>query len=954
MIIESSDAPRVTTAEIAASIESLALREQRRLTRDIWSICGWQDFLKRYFPEAISKPLAPRHIRFWNWVEGIVLGEPYEDLIEAWSRGGGKCYAKGVKILMADGLVVPIESLAIGDRILSYNEESGRVEPDTIAKVWSTSTKECLTLTTASGKTLTVSEDHRILTFDGWKKAKDITLADRIASPRIAHIEASEIPRSDAEVRFVAYLICDGALTCMNRLYTKFNPTLVEDFSKCGETLGFIVRPRGRKGAYYVGNGVRRFVPWAEENGLWGHKSTSKRVPKWVFGLNERQKWMFLATLIDSDGWVETGRSRVGIAFSNQELIQDVVTLFLHVGVTSSVTTKKTTASDAWTLMVDQESLQRCNERMPLIAKADKLSGAAERPGIYSLIDTYPESVVRSLPPGVNRMLRNKHGIAPTSKADVTRVKLRKMMAVFEYEPWIRLEDSEVFWDRVESTMAAGPRETFDVEVSKNHNLIANHLVAHNSTMTEIAICYICFKGSRQFVLLVGDTQQQANKHLNDIKRHLVRIGVKPEINERGNTTHWNQAIIETNTGFVVGACGLDTAVRGIKVQEKRPDLIVGDDIDSKRDSELEVDNKIEALTTSVMPAGSPDSIFLFVQNLVHENSIMSRLHNGTADFLATATMPPFEPAIVGLETELRYSKAARKNIPIIVGGTPTWEGQDIETCQRQMNKWGYAAFMKEAQHRVAQSAGVFFDTKWWAKEDGSEGPNIIAEIPGARRMYRSFHACLAWDLGATEGGGDYTVAVLMLTNGARFYIVSVMIGQWSAEKVRRRIKLGGLYMKHRYANYCIRLPQDPAQAGKAQKGDFLRMLEGHDVRFAYASQNKALRAEGFAEAVNLGNVFLVRGDWNAPFIRELARFKANVRRQVDNAVDASSDAFSELSKGDASVHTSVHVNPEFIKAERETYGVSRREDREDDDGEWGDSKKPRAAKVLNLSRLAG
>ena len=45
----------------------------------------------------------------------------------------------------------------------------------------------------------------------------------------------------------------------------------------------------------------------------------------------------------------------------------------------------------------------------------------------------------------------------------------------------------------------------------------------------------------------------------------------------------------------------------------------------------------------------------------------------------------------------------------VITGGTATWAGQDLDTCQRQINDWGLTAFLREAQHEVDQVSGSMF-----------------------------------------------------------------------------------------------------------------------------------------------------------------------------------------------------------------------------------------------------
>jgi len=204
----------------------------------------------------------------------------------------------------------------------------------------------------------------------------------------------------------------------------------------------------------------------------------------------------------------------------------------------------------------------------------------------------------------------------------------------------------------------------------------------------------------RRFVLYVSGTQNQANKHLAAIEIKFEQLGVPPLVGAYGNSKGWKVDLLRTSNGFNVLALGLDAAARGLKLDDFRPDLIIFDDIDSRHDSPDVVEKKIETITDSILPAGSTDCAVLFLQNKIHKNSVVSQLCDGRAKFLLTREPAKVEPAMRDLEIE-QSETATGLYVYRITGGEATWEGQDIETCQGQINEWGRAAFMREAQHKV-------------------------------------------------------------------------------------------------------------------------------------------------------------------------------------------------------------------------------------------------------------
>lgn len=89
-----------------------------------------------------------------------------------------------------------------------------------------------------------------------------------------------------------------------------------------------------------------------------------------------------------------------------------------------------------------------------------------------------------------------------------------------------------------------------------------------------------------------------------------------------------------------------------------------------------------------------------------------------------------------------------------------------------------------------------------------------------------------------------------------------------------------------------ISIPQDPGQAGKTQILYLTRKLIGYNVHTSPESGDKVVRAEPFASQVNVGNVMMVRGSWNASLIEEMRMFPNGGN---DDQIDALSRAFSQL-----------------------------------------------------------
>lgn len=210
--------------------------------------------------------------------------------------------------------------------------------------------------------------------------------------------------------------------------------------------------------------------------------------------------------------------------------------------------------------------------------------------------------------------------------------------------------------------------------------------------------------------------------------------------------------------------------------------------------------------------------------------------------------------------------------------GTALWPAKHTIEDLNRMELAAPYVFSGQYRQRPSPPAGGFF------KPDNIE---IVDALPAD-----IIKQVRAWDLASSENEGDYTVGMRQAKgNDGYTYIVDVQRGQLGPDGVEKRItqtaELDG-------KSVSIRLPQDPGQAGKSQAKNFITKLSGFNVKAEVVSGDKITRAQPFAAQVNVGNVKMLRGDWNKPLIEELRNFPNG---KHDDQVDAGSDAFNELNE---------------------------------------------------------
>lgn len=239
------------------------------------------------------------------------------------------------------------------------------------------------------------------------------------------------------------------------------------------------------------------------------------------------------------------------------------------------------------------------------------------------------------------------------------------------------------------------------------------------STSTEVLGPMLGALRKRHYGLYISSTQDQANKHVADVEGKLTTKTYRkfypdmasPRLTEMRHAKGWRQNRLWTKAGWVMDALGLDTAARGAKAEDNRPDFIIGDDLDMAHQSMVVIQKNMETLRKGILPTGSNDLAVFFVQNVIHRDSIFAQLVDGRAGFLTDAIIEGPHPAV----HNFKYERKGRETI--VLSGTPTWQGQNLVTVQEQVNTWGIAAFLTEAQHEtdVVAEGAVFpqFDERY-------------------------------------------------------------------------------------------------------------------------------------------------------------------------------------------------------------------------------------------------
>ena len=181
---------------------------------------------------------------------------------------------------------------------------------------------------------------------------------------------------------------------------------------------------------------------------------------------------------------------------------------------------------------------------------------------------------------------------------------------------------------------------------------------------------------------------------------------------------------------------------------------------------------------------------------------------------------------------------------------------------------------------KIRAAAGLVFDRSKFGEV-----------LPAALTNGRIAKRLRAWDKAATPGAGDWTAGVKMaLGIDGVIYVEDVVRGQWSTgDRHVVESQVAGLDTPA----VLIRMEQEPGASGKDAAVSAAQRLAGYDIASVPSTGDKLVRAGPFAAQVKAGNVRLVAGPWNEPFLRELHAFPT--KGVPDDQVDAAALAFNQL-----------------------------------------------------------
>jgi predicted phage terminase large subunit-like protein len=342
----------------------------------------------------------------------------------------------------------------------------------------------------------------------------------------------------------------------------------------------------------------------------------------------------------------------------------------------------------------------------------------------------------------------------------------------------------------------------------------------------------------------------------------------------------------EGETSFANDRHGFREAMPYTRLTGARGDRLIIDDPQAALEAESEADRK-RALRTfrETVPLRINDAktsaIIIIMQRLNDQDVSAAAIEAGYVHLMLPMEFEPERRC----RTVLGLDKAGRPRVfqdPRARDGELLFPERFSRPYVDEIKKtMGSYAIAGQLQQRPVPREGGLFKAAWFPAD------HYLAVAPAGTTWVRH------WDLAASEGEqAAYTAGVKVgRTPDGRFVVGHVSRFRAGPGAVQARIVATA---QGDGPEVTISIPQDPGAAGKVQAYELIRALAGFAAFAAQESGDKTQRAIPAAVQAEIGNLYIVQGEWNAAFMDELLLFPGS---KYKDQVDALSGAFARLTK---------------------------------------------------------
>lgn len=261
---------------------------------------------------------------------------------------------------------------------------------------------------------------------------------------------------------------------------------------------------------------------------------------------------------------------------------------------------------------------------------------------------------------------------------------------------------------------------------------------------TSYPIWAILGRQQKRFVLILCQTQSQAKQHMMNLRRELEsNIILKRDLGPfQEESDEWGaSSLVFSKLDARITAASSEQSIRGLRHNQHRPDLIIGDDVEDLASTKTrEGRNKTyQWLTGEVIPAGDRNTRLVIVGNLLHEDSLLMRIKE---------------------DVEKQRIDGVFKEYPLISGGEILWPGKypSMDYIEKEKRRAGNEfAWQREYLLHIVPDEDQAIHREWLHYYD--EIPDKTIEDQWGYPKYT--HVCIGVDLAISKRDtADFTAMV--------------------------------------------------------------------------------------------------------------------------------------------------------------------------------------------------
>jgi predicted phage terminase large subunit-like protein len=857
-------------------------------------LTSFEKYTKAMFKAQYKRSfiVAEHHKRIFQALQDVVDGKCRRLIINMPPRYG-KCTSKNSLITMEDGTLCPAEFIRPGDKVLSFR--NGKAVANIVLGT-EPAFKPSLKITMRSGRSITVSHDHPMLSTFGYVKAEDFKPGDRIQA-LCTELDGKESVTDD-EILLVSMIIFDGCCSTPGRLgFTNIDELAVKAVYKAIKNLGGEVKHyECQHPAQHIIKGGKNspIHKILEKHNLIGHNSYTKRISPYILSSSLRQKYIFLGMMIATDGTIKKG-GQITIGLANELLAKDIQVLLSSVGIPSAVNFYVNDKANVWVVSISKSYAQILYPHINFYSKQDI---AKERIFQNTKIErtcTYPYEIIKK--EGLYKKAHFDMGFKWCGpNRNISKNKFTQLVKAF---PQLQKYICEDFYlDEIKSIEPVGNQELIHLEVENDHNYIANGLVSHN---TEIAIksfiswCFSLNPKCRFLHLSYSDILVKDNSEtIRGIMKEELYKSLFPKStleSEKASNTRWKTAAggelyaVSTQgqvTGF--GAGNVDATEDDLaRMEEDNTLLSLNEDINEVLEGIGARTNVFQGailIDDPMKPEDADSEIIRERINLRFENTIRNRTNSRNTPIIIIMQRL-HEHDLCGYLQEIEPEEWTVLSLPAIQVDPETGEEHAL---------WPMKHTLEELR-KMRDVNPLVFDTQYMQDPTPREG---LMYADGFRTYSRDAlpvgsHAIKKWNYTDTaDTGSDMLCSICFIDTPEFVYVTDVLFTDASMEITETQT--AELYTRNNTVNALV----ESNNGGRAFARNVKRILRATLRNFRCAvnsftqTQNKASRI--YANSACCMNDILFPEGWERKWPKFYAALmgyrKDNKKKQHDDAPD--------------------------------------------------------------------